>query len=93
MKDVNTFAEYLADEERVSKEDLEAIRLEKELILKLVEARESMGLSQRDLAAMTGLKQPAIARYESLRSTPRLDTLLKVLIPLGYTLSIVPIKE
>ena len=93
MKDVNTFAEYLADEDRVSKEDLEAVRLEKELILKLVEARESMGLSQRDLAAMTGIKQPAIARFESLRSTPRLDTLLKVLIPLGYTLSIVPIKK
>lgn len=48
---------------------------------------------QKELAELSGVKQPAIARIESLKSTPQLDTLLKVLAPLGYTLSITPIKE
>ena len=49
-------------------------------------------MTQRDLAEASGLKQPAIARIESMRSVPRVDTLLKLLVPLGYTLSIVPLQ-
>lgn len=93
MKEVNTLSEYLADEERVSREDLEAINLEASLISKMIEAREEQGISQRELARISGVKQPAIARMESLRSTPQIDTLLKVLVPLGYTLQIVPLKK
>ena len=93
MKEVNTLSEYLADEERVSREDLEAINLEASLISKMIEAREKQGISQRDLARISGVNQPAIARMESLRSTPQIDTLLKVLVPLGYTLQIVTLKK
>ena len=66
---------------------------EVELTGKMIEAREKKGYSQRELAELSGVKQPAIARIESLKPTPQLDTLLKVLAPLGYTLSITPIKE
>lgn len=59
----------------------------------MIKAREEKGLSQRDLAKLCGVKQPAIARIESMKSIPQLDTLLKVLIPLGYTLQIVPLSE
>ena len=54
--------------------------------------REARGMTQRDLAEASGLKQPAIARIESHRSVPRVDTLLKLLVPLGYTLKIVPLE-
>lgn len=93
MKTVNTFAEYLSDDERVSKEEREKINFEVGLIGKMIEAREKKGLSQRELAEISGVKQPAIARIESLKTTPQIDTLLKVLIPLGYTLEIVPLKN
>ncbi|MDR0898588.1 MAG: helix-turn-helix domain-containing protein [Oscillospiraceae bacterium] len=59
----------------------------------MVEAREAKGLSQRELAELSGVKQPAIARLESLKATPRIDTLFKVLHPLGYTIEIVPLSE
>ena len=59
----------------------------------MIEARERKGLSQRDLAELSGVKQPAIARLESMKSTPQIDTLLKILAPLGYTLSITPIEN
>lgn len=92
-KEIKTFADYMADEDRVTPTEREKIIFEVALIGKMIEAREAMGLSQRDLAALSGVKQPAIARLESLKATPQIDTLLKVLNPLGYTLSIVPLEQ
>jgi len=93
MKSVKTYAEYMNDENRVTAEERERIQFEIELIGKVIEARNARGLSQRDLAELSGVKQPAIARLESMQATPKIDTLLKILNPLGYTLSIVPIKS
>ena len=92
MKQVKTFSEYMNDEERVSPAEREKINFKIELIGKVVEAREQKGLSQRELAEISGVKQPAIARLESMKTTPQIDTLFKVLNPLGYTISIVPIN-
>ncbi|MFQ9813882.1 helix-turn-helix domain-containing protein [Hominenteromicrobium sp.] len=88
-----TFSDYLNDKSKVSEAERAQIEFETALIGKVIEAREAKGLSQRELAEISGVKQPAIARLESMRSTPQIDTLFKVLSPLGYTLSIVPIKE
>ena len=93
MKQVKTFNEYMNDNERVSPAERDKINFEIELIGKIIEAREAKGLSQRELSEISGVKQPAIARMESMRSTPQIDTLFKVLNPLGYKLSIVPIKQ
>lgn len=93
MKQVRTFSEYMNDDARVSSAEREKIAFEIELIGKMIEAREEKGLSQRDLAEMSGVKQPAIARLESMKTTPQIDTLFKILNPLGYTLSIVPLNS
>lgn len=69
------------------------IDFEVSLIGKLIEARESKGLSQKQLAELAGLKQPAIARLESMKATPQIDTLFKILQPLGYTLAVVPAEQ
>jgi transcriptional regulator with XRE-family HTH domain len=66
------------------------IDFEVALIGKLIEAREAKGLSQKQLAQLAGLKQPAIARLESMKATPQIDTLFKILHPLGYTLAVIP---
>ena len=92
-EEYTTFSDYMNDESRVRKAEKAQIEFETALIRKLVEAREAKGLSQRDLAELSGVKQPAIARLESMKSTPQIDTLFKVLSPLGYTLSIVPIEK
>ncbi len=88
-----TLSDYMNNETKVSKAEKAQIEFETALIGKLIEAREAKGLSQRDLAELSGLKQPAIARLESMRSTPKIDTLFKVLNSLGYTLSIVPVEH
>ena len=92
-KEIKTLADYLADTSRVSEAEREQISFQVALIGKMIEAREKKGISQRELAEMCGVKQPAIARVESLKSTPRIDTLFKILAPLGYTLSITPITK
>lgn len=91
-KEITTFADYMADETRVTKAEKAKIDFEIELIGKVIQAREKRGLSQSDLAILCGLKQPAIARLENLKSTPQIDTLCKVLEPLGYKLTIVPVE-
>lgn len=88
-----TLSDYLNDENKVSKAELAQIQFETELIGKLIEAREKQGLSQRDLAEISGVKQPSIARLESMKATPQIDTLFKLLNPLGYTLAIEAIRN
>lgn len=90
MKDHKTFRDMF-DDDIVSPEERKLINFQVSLIGKMIEAREERGLSQRDLAELSGVKQPAIARLESMKSTPRIDTLFRVLAPLGYTLSITAI--
>ncbi len=90
-KQIETFSDYMNDTERVSPADRERINFEISLIGKMIEAREKKGLSQRELAELSGVRQPAIARLENLKAMPQIDTLFKVLLPLGYTLEIVPL--
>ena len=63
------------------------------LMLELTQARHEHGLSQRKLEELSGVKQPVIARMENGSTSPQLDTVLKVLAPLGKTLAIVPLDQ
>lgn len=77
----------------ISQEDQNAIALEKDLIRTMVAIREEKGLTQFQLAEICHVKQPVIARMESSVHSPQIDSLLKILTPLGYTLQIVPIGK
>src|SRR5438093_9653690 len=55
----------------------------------LREARARAGLTQRGLAAVTHVPQPAIARIEVGSVVPRLDTLDRLLAGCGQTLAVV----
>jgi len=81
------------DKEFFTAEEIEASNIRVAIIGELVAARQQQGISQRDLEALSGIKQPAIARIESGASSPTLDTLIKVLVPLGKTLAVVPIAS
>ena len=65
---------------------------ERNLIGRMVEIRIGQGLSQARLAAMSGVKQPVIARMEKSVHSPQISSLLRVLEPMGYTLKIVPVE-
>lgn len=74
-------------------EEIAESNLRVALIGELIKARNEKGISQKKLEELSGIKQPVIARMETGQSIPQINTLLKVLIPLGKTLAIVPLEE
>ena len=77
----------------ITEEEDQVIELEKELIRTMVRVREEKGITQRQLAELCDIKQPVIARMESAVHSPQINSLLKILVPLGYTLEIVPLEK
>ena len=59
----------------------------------IVKARQEKNISQRELAAISGVKQPIISRMESGAANPQLNTVLKVLAALGKTLYVGDLQE
>ena len=74
--------------EILTPEEIAASDLRAGLMVELSRARHERGLSQRKLEEMSGVRQPVIARMENGSTSPQLDTVLKVLAPLGKTLYI-----
>lgn len=73
-------------------EEIAASNLRVALIGELIKARQEKGISQKKLEELSGVKQPVIARMEKGSTSPQIDTVLKVLAPLGKTLAVVPIE-
>ncbi len=63
------------------------------LIGELIKARHEKGITQKKLEELSGVKQPVIARMEKGISNPQIDTLIRLLIPLGKTLAVVPLES
>lgn len=73
--------------EEIAENDLTA-----ELIGEIAKARREHSISQRELEAVSGIRQSVIAGVESGETDPQLSTLLKLLIPMGKTLAVVPLE-
>jgi transcriptional regulator with XRE-family HTH domain len=54
----------------------------------LKQARRAAGLTQAELARRLGTTQPEVARLESRRSNPRLDTIRRALEATGHRLEL-----
>lgn len=73
-------------------EEIAESNLRVALIGEIINARTEKGISQKKLEELSGVKQPIIARMERGATSPQLDTVLKVLAPLGKTLAVVPLE-
>lgn len=60
------------------------------IIDNLIKQRHSKGMTQKELAEASCLTQSVIARLESKKATPQLDTLLKVASALDCDIAVVP---
>jgi predicted transcriptional regulator len=74
-------------------EEIRESNLRVAIIGELIKARQEKNISQRELEQLSGVKQPIISRMEAGETSPQLDTVLRVLAPLGKTLAIVPLGE
>lgn len=62
------------------------------LMTEIIRARHEKGITQKQLEALSGVKQPVIARMEGGESDPRIETVMKVLAAIGMTLKVTPIQ-
>ena len=76
----------------LTKEDEIAIEFEKNLIKSVIDIREKKGMTQVALAKKANLKQSQLARFEKAIHSPQVNSLIKILYPLGYTLKLEKIK-
>ncbi len=86
--DVLAFMDEISTPEEIAESDLRAA-----LIGELIKARQERGISQKQLEELSGVKQPIIARMEKGTTNPQINTLIKVLAPLGKTLAVVPLEK
>lgn len=70
------------------KSEYEALRDEFTLAQQAIALRTASGLSQREFSDRIGIKQPQLARIESGKQVPKLETLAKLAEGAGYTLEI-----
>ncbi|MCL2049590.1 MAG: helix-turn-helix transcriptional regulator [Defluviitaleaceae bacterium] len=72
-------------------EEIRESNLRVAIIGELIKARQEKNISQRELEQLSGVKQPIISRMEAGETSPQLDTILRLLAPLGKTLAVVSI--
>ena len=79
--------------ELFTKEEILESDMRVAIMSELIEARHEQGISQKKLEELSGVSQPVIARMETGKTSPQLDTVLKVLASLGKTLAVVPLEQ
>lgn len=67
--------------------------LEYNLICDFIKLRNELGISQQKMADEAGVIREMIAVIENRKKHPQINTLIKILEPFGYTLSITKIEE
>lgn len=89
-----TWADYKNHVREVDPEiarDIDEIEALSQIVGAMINQRRNLKLSQRDLAELCGIPHSSVARIESGKSTPNLNTLLKIFSQLGLSFNIQPI--
>lgn len=88
MKNWAEYKDYVKSLDPDSKREMEEIEELSTLISAVIKQRNDLGLTQRELAELCGLPQSSVARIETMKIVPKLDTFLKLLRPLGLKMKI-----
>ena len=69
-------------------EEKRIVDLEYNLICDFVKLRNELGLTQKEMGEASNTIREIIAVIETRKKHPQINTLIKILEPFGYTLSI-----
>ena len=89
---MRTWEDFKKDAKEIDpivKTDIEEMETLATIVSKIIERRNELGYSQRYLAKLCGLPHSSVARIETYTVMPKVDTLIKIMIPLGLKLSAV----
>ncbi len=88
MRTWDDYKEYVKQIDPDAGKEIDEAECLAAIISKMIEQRNILGLTQRQLAEMCDMPQSSVARIEALRTTPNIDTLLKIMKPLGLRLTV-----
>ncbi|MBQ9879718.1 MAG: helix-turn-helix transcriptional regulator [Clostridia bacterium] len=88
MRTWDDYKDHVKDIDEKTKQEIEEIEGLAAIVSSIIEKRNAMGLSQRDLAELCGMPQSSVARIETYKTTPNVDTLIKIMQPLGLKLTV-----
>ena len=80
-------------EKNDSKREERLEKLEKDFIESFVKLRKDRKLTQQEMADNGHVIRETIARIENSITSPQINTLLKIVEPLGYTIKFTKIKD
>jgi len=87
VNNIDKFIEKMKEQKNGFEEVWENKRNHRELLLDIIGVRVAKKITTSELAAMTGLKQSAISRFEN-GNNATLDTLFKITKALGISVKI-----
>ena len=88
MRTWEDYKNHVKGTDELSKKESEEIEVLASIVSAIIDKRNEMGLSQRDLAELCGIPQSSVARIETFKTTPNVETLIKLLQPLGLKLTV-----
>lgn len=92
MKTWNDYKTHVKSQSVEDAKTIEEIEEQAAIISTVIQQRHALGISQRELASRCGIPQSSVARIESMKTTPNLDTLLKIVHQLGLKLIIAKLQ-
>ena len=93
MKTWNDYKDHVKSIDPEAKKDIEEAEELASIVGAVTAQRKALCLSQRELASICGIPQSSVARIESYKTTPNLDTLLKIMQPLGLKLTVSAVSD
>ena len=88
MRTWEDYKNHVKGIDELSKKEIEEIEALASIVSAIIDKRNEMGLSQRDLAELCGIQQSSVARIATVKTTPNVETLIKLLQPLGLKLTV-----
>lgn len=92
MRTWNNYKEFVKSIDDVNRIEIEELEMHAKIVSEIIARRNSLGLSQRDLAAICGIPQSSLARIETFKIIPKMDTVLKIMKPIGLGLTVTSLK-
>lgn len=72
------YKKYVKGIDSENRLQMESIEMMTEVVNALIQQRKDLGITQRELAEICDMPQSSIARIETFRTSPTLDTLVKL---------------
>ena len=88
MKTWEEYKKQIKKENKQSKYDIEEMENLANIVTAIYKKREKLGLSQKELAEMCDIPQSTVARIETFKTSPNIDTLIKITHKLGMKVAV-----